>query len=189
MDSKPFVIITYCAQEYVRCIWNYGVLSREKNNTYFYFTQKNNIGHFPITVLTRCFKLQLVLTSRAFTHCTSFDEWSFSRTRTDIFPFWVSGVGIYFACVSLQDCLQGLTFMWWGHCSLCLWHKLTKLALSFLFCSCVCFCLYEPYNCISFHKFSRQLCLFSLCSPGLIFLPYWSFQLYISLWKSPSALI
>ena len=37
-----------------------------------------------------------------------------------------------------------------------------------LFCSCVYFCLYGPLNCISFHKFSRQLSAFSLCSSGLI---------------------
>ena len=36
-------------------------------------------------------------------------------------------------------------------------HKPTELAHSFLFCSCVHFCLYGPFNCISFHKFSRQL--------------------------------
>ena len=39
----------------------------------------------------------------------------------------------------------------------------------FLFCSCVCFCLYSPFSCISFHKFSRQLSAFSLSSSGLIF--------------------
>ena len=48
------------------------------------------------------------------------------------------------------------------------WHKPAKLAHSFLFCSCVCFCLYNPSNGISFHKFSRQLSTFSLCSSGLI---------------------
>ena len=37
-----------------------------------------------------------------------------------------------------------------------------------LFGPCVCFCLYSPFNCISFHKFSRQLYAFSLCSSGLI---------------------
>ena len=42
-----------------------------------------------------------------------------------------------------------------------------ELANSFLVCSCVCFCLYGPFNSISFHKFSRQLCAFSLCSFGL----------------------
>ena len=67
------------------------------------------------------------------------------------------------------------------------WHKPTKLAHSFLFCSCVCFCLYGLFNCISFHKFSWQLSIFWLLP--VLFLPYWSFQLYITLWKSPSALI
>ena len=45
-----------------------------------------------------------------------------------------------------------------------LWYKPTELAHSFLFCSCVRFCLYGPFNCISFHKLSRQLPAFSLCS-------------------------
>ena len=46
----------------------------------------------------------------------------------------------------------------------------TPLLLFFLllFCSCVHFCLYGPFNCISFHKFSWQLSAFSLCSSGLI---------------------
>ena len=48
------------------------------------------------------------------------------------------------------------------------WHIPTELAHSFLFCSCVYFCLYGLFNCISFHQFSRQLSVFSLCSPGLM---------------------
>ena len=63
---------------------------------------------------------------------------------------------------------RGLTFTWWGRCGLCIWHKPSKLAHSFLFCSCVCFCLYGPFDCISFHKFSRQFSAFSLGSSGLI---------------------
>ena len=63
---------------------------------------------------------------------------------------------------------RGLTFTWWGCYSLCQRHKATEHAHSFLFCSCVYFCLYGPFNCISFHKFSRQLSVFSLCSSGLI---------------------
>ena len=63
---------------------------------------------------------------------------------------------------------RGLTFTWWGCYGLCLWHKLTELAQSFLFCSCVYFCRYDPFNCIPFHKFSQQLSVFSLCSSGLI---------------------
>ena len=31
-----------------------------------------------------------------------------------------------------------------------------SLPILFIFCSCVCFSLYGPFNCISFHKFSRQ---------------------------------
>ena len=38
----------------------------------------------------------------------------------------------------------------------------------FLFCSNVYFCLSCPFSCISFHKFSRHLSDFSLCSSGLI---------------------
>ena len=43
-----------------------------------------------------------------------------------------------------------------------------SLPTPFLFCSCVCFCLYGPFNRISFPKFSRQLSAFSLCCSGLI---------------------
>ena len=45
-------------------------------------------------------------------------------------------------------------------------HSCPKLAHSF-FSSCVYFCLYCPFNCISFHKFSRQLSAFSSCSSSL----------------------
>ena len=56
-----------------------------------------------------------------------------------------------------------------GDVTVCVRHKPTELAHSFLFSSCVYFCLYGPFNCISFHKFSRQLSAFQLCSSGLIF--------------------
>ena len=55
-----------------------------------------------------------------------------------------------------------------GMLRLYVWRKSTELAHSFLFCSCVYFCLYGPFNCISFHQFSRQLSFFWLCSSGLI---------------------
>ena len=61
-----------------------------------------------------------------------------------------------------------LAFMWWECCGLCLQHKPTELAHSFLFCSCVCSCLGGPFNCISFHEFSPQLSASSLCSSGLV---------------------
>ena len=43
-----------------------------------------------------------------------------------------------------------------------------ELVHCFLFRSCVYFCLYGPFNCISFHKFFRQLSTFSLCPSGLL---------------------
>ena len=75
-----------------------------------------------------------------------------------------------------------------GDVTVYVWHKATELAHSFLFCSCIYFCPYGPFNCTSFHKFSRQLSVFSLFFSGFS-LPYWSFQVYVSLWKFPSALI
>ena len=71
-----------------------------------------------------------------------------------------------------------------GDVTVYVWHKPTELAHSFLFCSCVYFCLYGHFNFISFHEFSRQLSVFSLCPCGLSS-GFWSFQLYISLWKHP----
>ena len=42
------------------------------------------------------------------------------------------------------------------------------LLLLLLFIMTVYFCLYGPFNCISFQKFSQQLSAFSLCSSDLI---------------------
>ena len=44
---------------------------------------------------------------------------------------------------SLEICPHRLTFTWWGCYGLCQRHKSTKLAHSFLFCSCVCFSLMQ----------------------------------------------
>ena len=82
----------------------------------------------------------------------------------------------------------GLTLSWWGRYGLRPGPKNTRACPLFLFCSCVCFCPYGLFNFILLHKFSRQLSAFSLCPSDLI-LPYWSFELYISFWKSPSALM
>ena len=87
---------------------------------------------------------------------------------------------------------HGLAFTWWGCCRLGLWHqhhhKPTELAHSFLVCSCVCFGLYIPFNCISFQKFSRQFSAFSLYSSSLISSLMVLSAIYSS-WKSPPALI
>ena len=67
-----------------------------------------------------------------------------------------------------HGCPSGLTFTWWECCSLYFWRKPAEVVHSFLFCPCVYFCLHGPFNCISFHKISRELSAFSLCSSGLI---------------------
>ena len=80
---------------------------------------------------------------------------------------------------------RGLTFTWWGCCGLYLWQKSTELPHSFLFCSCVCFALstvFHSINCLENSPLSHSALL-------VLLLPYWSFQLYNSLWKPPSALI
>ena len=71
---------------------------------------------------------------------------------------------------------RGFTFTWWGCCGLCFWHKPTELARSFLFCSYVCFYLYGPFSCISFHNSPDSSPLSHSVLPVLV-LPYRSFQL------------
>ena len=78
---------------------------------------------------------------------------------------------------------RGLTFMWWGCCGLCQKLKATEPAHSFLCLYCVYFCPCDPFNCISFHKFSRQLSVLSLCSSGPISCLIGPFS-YISLYES-----
>ena len=87
--------------------------------------------------------------------------------------------------------VPGLTFSWWGCYGLCHRHELTKLAHSFLFCSCVCFCLYGPFNNVSFHKFSWQLFTFSLCSSGLnsALLVLSTIYLFIKVSSSPDIIL
>ena len=43
-----------------------------------------------------------------------------------------------------------------------------SLPTPFYYAVRVSFCLYGPFNCILFHKFSQQLSAFSFCSSGLI---------------------
>ena len=82
---------------------------------------------------------------------------------------------------------QRFTFIWLGCWGLCFWHKSTKLAYSFLFCSCFYFCLHGPFNCISIQKFSWQLSAFSLYSAGLIsaLLVLWAIYLFMKVSFSP----
>ena len=73
-----------------------------------------------------------------------------------------------------------------GDVAVYVWHKPTELSHSFLFCSCVCFCLYGPFNCIHSISSPDNSPLSHSVLP-VLFLHYWSFELYISLRKSPSA--
>ena len=69
--------------------------------------------------------------------------------------------------LSLPFSPRGLT-SWWGCYGLCFWHKTTELALPFSVLVSVS--VSWPFNCISFHKFSWQLSVFSLCSSGLLYM-------------------
>ena len=73
------------------------------------------------------------------------------------------------------------------HCSLdscCgLSLKPAELAYSFLFSFCVYFCLYGPFDCISFRE-SPDNSPFSHIVLPVLSLLYWSFELHISLWIS-----
>ena len=81
-------------------------------------------------------------------------------------PYFDDYRDAHLGCLLLSP--RRLTFTSWGCWNLGLWHVLTELAHSFLFCSCVRFCLYGPFNCISFHKFSRQLSAFLHSSSRLV---------------------
>ena len=81
-------------------------------------------------------------------------------------PWFIDPETSWFSVYSFPACPNKLVFMWWGCCSLCSRHKPIGPVLSF--CSCVYFCLYGHFTCISFHKFSGQLAAFLLCSSGLI---------------------
>ena len=52
-------------------------------------------------------------------------------------------------------------------------------AHSFLILFLCLFLSYRPFNCISFHKFSRQLSAFSLCSSGLISASFFLSTIYL----------
>ena len=89
-------------------------------------------------------------------------------------------------------CPRGLTFTWWGCCGYCLWHKPSELANSFFLFFYSVLLSISVFMALSavFHS-TNSPDNFPLSHPVLpvIFLPYWSFQLYTSLWKSASALI
>ena len=66
-----------------------------------------------------------------------------------------------------------------------------ELAHSFLFYSCVSFSLYGSFNCISFHRFSRQLSAFSVCSSSLnsVLLVLLPIYLLVKVSRSPDIIL
>ena len=74
-------------------------------------------------------------------------------------------------------------------CLLCLRHKPTELAHSFFYSVLVSVSVFMALSTI-FHSInSPDNSPLSHSVLPVLFLPHWSFQLYVSLWKSPSALI
>ena len=65
---------------------------------------------------------------------------------------------------------RGLTFLRWGCYGLSLTKTNQACLLVFIKQNSVLVSIsvFMAFNCILFHKFSRQLCVFSLCSSGLI---------------------
>ena len=99
---------------------------------------------------------------------------------------------INFQPYSLKNGPRGLTFTWWGCCcGLCQSHQPTELAHSFFFFNSVLVYIFV-FMALStvFHSInSPDNSPFSHSVLPVLSLPYRSFRLYISLWKSPSALI
>ena len=90
--------------------------------------------------------------------CHTFPSWILMRNSCNFDSVMTMSVKAGVSCVNRPR----------GDVTVYVWHKPTELAHSFLFCSCVYFCLYGPFNCISFHKFSWQLSVFSHCTSSLI---------------------
>ena len=90
--------------------------------------------------------------------------------------------------VSPDISLCGLTFTWLGRCGSCLRHEPTELARSFS-SVLVSISVFMALSTVFYSINSPENSLFSHSALPVLSLPYWSFQLYVSLWKSPSALI
>ena len=118
-----------------------------------------------VVVLVLCFFVVVVVVVVFYTAPFDYSWYRFSSMNNTYYLFWRLCLEI---TTVFRSSPRGLAFMRWGCCCLCLWHKSTEIAHSFLLCSCVSVCLYSPFNCISFCKFSRQPSASSLCSSGLI---------------------
>ena len=94
---------------------------------------------------------------------------SFSRSHS--LSLLVSSFPCLFFSSSFSLPLSVLLFFFssaWAHLLVVGMSLQTSRACPLFYCVFVCFCLYRPFNCISFHEFSRQLSAFSLCFSDLI---------------------
>ena len=112
-------------------------------------------------------------------------SWSTTGVNGGTFnSFGYSAEGILI-CVSAEK----VTFTWWGCYGLCFWHKPTELAHSFFYSVLVSVSVFMGLSTV-FHSInSPDNTPLSHSVLPVLFVPYRSFQLYISLRKSPSALI
>ena len=148
--------------------------STKKKKWYFSFVKICN-GNQKLRITTdycqtdRYCSVNILFVWSIINHCCEFLYFFFCIFTHVVYIFFV-----VFAMLTLlftvpnPSCPRGLTITWWGCCGLCQRHKPAERAHSFLLCSCVFFCLYGPFNCISFYKFCRRISAFSLCSSGLI---------------------
>ena len=137
----------------------------------------NNIITKTMRHLRMMIKLQVGISVHA-----SHDQLSIKRnqcmTIVELFSLYMS---VYF--VSTDSPSRG------GDVAVYVWHKPTELAHSFLCCFCVCFFVFVALSTV-FHSINfPENSPFSHSVLPVLSLPYWSFQLYISLWKSPSAVL
>ena len=127
---------------------------------------------------TCCFENYIATTVASVTFTTCLLKYNKLQVKWRHFLHWVA------LLLSLRACLRVV-----GCYGLYPRQKPTELAHSFFFCSYVCFCLYGPFNCISFHKFSRQLFRFFTLFFWSYFCHTGPFNYIFLLWKSLSALI
>ena len=146
-------------------------------------------SHWDNTVVTSCIKKKK----------KKVREEAHPRKKTT----WWSG-SLFLCCPNLQFSLpfvlrhgpflsafrpHGLTFTWWGCCSSCLWHKPTEPAHAFFYSVLVSVSVFMALSTV-FHSINfPDNSSISHSVLQVLFLPYWSFQVYISLWKSPPALM
>ena len=127
------------------------------------------------------FWLCFIVCDRAATWISRWDEWSITFCYSTSHPPTIPNhtmlhcASLYPAHLQAWSVLispRGLTFPWWGCYGLCLTYTNWACPLLSILFLCLFFSVC-PFNCILFHKSSRQLSIFTRCFfffffPGLI---------------------